>query len=68
MMPIALPPLAEQKRIVAKVGQLLALCDELETRLKDADARRERLIAAAIHDVLSRTQDPEPIPAWETVK
>ncbi len=51
--PVALPPLAEQKRIVAKVEQLLALCDELETRLKDADARRERLLTAAIHDALS---------------
>ncbi len=54
-MPIALPPLAEQKRIVAKVEQLLALCDELETRLKDADARRARLLTAAIHDILQTT-------------
>jgi type I restriction enzyme S subunit len=50
---VGLPPLAEQERIVAKAEELLALCDELETRLKDADARRERLLTAAIHDVLS---------------
>jgi type I restriction enzyme, S subunit len=49
---IPFPPLAEQKRIVAKVEQLLALCDELETRLKDADARRERLLTAAIRSLL----------------
>ena len=58
-MALPIPPLAEQKRIVAKVEQLLALCDELETRLKDADARRERLLTAAIHAILQTTNASE---------
>jgi type I restriction enzyme S subunit len=44
--PIALPPMSEQKRIIAKVDQLMALCDELESKLRDAEQGAQRLAEA----------------------
>lgn len=44
---IPLPPLAEQRRIVAKVDALMALCDALKARLADA-AQMQRHLADAI--------------------
>lgn len=46
--PIPLPPLAEQKRIVVKVGELMKLCDELEAQLKRAEADGARLFDAVV--------------------
>src|SRR5207249_73604 len=45
---VPLPPLEEQKRIVAKVNQLMALCDELETKLRQAETDSEKLVNAAV--------------------
>jgi type I restriction enzyme S subunit len=46
---LPLPPLPEQRRIVAKVDQLMALCDELEAKLARSRAASERLAAAVVH-------------------
>ena len=50
---LPIPPLEEQKRIVAKVNQLMALCDELETKLRQAEADSEKLMNAAVQHVLA---------------
>jgi type I restriction enzyme S subunit len=50
--PIPLPPLAEQHRIVAKVDELMALCDQLEQRLSQADQQRRRLLEAVLAEAL----------------
>lgn len=50
---IALPPLAEQRRIVAKVDELMALCDRLEASLDAATATRSRLLNALLAEALA---------------
>ena len=50
---IPLPPLAEQHRIVAKVDELMALCDRLEAALQSADTTRTRLLEALLHEALA---------------
>jgi type I restriction enzyme S subunit len=51
--PVALPPLAEQHRIVAKVDALMAVCDRLEASLTTADATRRRLLDALLAEALA---------------
>jgi len=51
-LPIPLPPLAEQHRIVAKVDALMALCDRLEAALTAADTTRAHLLEALLHEAL----------------
>jgi type I restriction enzyme, S subunit len=50
--PIPVPPFDEQNRIVAKVNQLMSLCDQLEAKLRQAEAHGEKLMGAAVRHVL----------------
>ena len=47
-----LPPLAEQHRIVAKVDELMALCDRLKADLAEARRRQARLSSTLIETAL----------------
>ncbi len=54
-MTVRVPPLAEQKRIVAKVDQLLSQCDELSARLRERQSATHGLLTATIHHILADT-------------
>jgi len=51
--PIPLPPLAEQHRIVAKVDQLMTLCDQLKARLTKARQHNEQLATALVEQAVA---------------
>ena len=52
LIPLAIPPLAEQHRIVAKGDELMVLCDRLEASLATRDEIRRRLLDALLHETL----------------
>jgi type I restriction enzyme S subunit len=54
---VPFPPLAEQQRIVGKVNQLVSLCDEFETKVRQAEADSEKLMNAAVKYVLDIVRD-----------
>jgi type I restriction enzyme, S subunit len=56
-LPIPIPPLDEQHRIVGKIDELMAICDELEASLTAGEKARSRLLDALLHEALEPLVD-----------
>ena len=60
---IPIPPISEQHRIIAKVDQLMALCDQLKTRLTQARQLKEQLACTLVERALSEEKQQAPATA-----
>lgn len=61
---IALPPLAEQHRIVAKVDELMALCDQLEQCSESQLAAHQTLVEALLATLTDSSDTEELAQNW----
>lgn len=47
-LPVVIPPLAERHRIVAKVNELMTVCDRLEAQLANSKTASRRVLEAVL--------------------
>lgn len=64
-LPVPVPPLAEQLRIVAKVDALMALCDRLEADQADAEGAHARLVQALLDSLTQATDAADFRASWQ---
>ncbi len=63
-----IPPLAEQHSIVAKVDELMALCDQLEAERNTRDTTHQHLIRAVHHPLTEASDAATTQTAWHRIR
>ncbi|WP_425056872.1 restriction endonuclease subunit S [Pseudomonas abyssi] len=63
--PVPLAPLPEQHRIVAKVDELMALCDRLEAQQADADSAHAQLVQALLASLTQASDAADFAQSWQ---
>lgn len=63
--PFPLPPLAEQHRIVAKINELMALCDRLATGQADAESAHTQLVEALLGSLTQARDASDFAASWQ---
>ncbi len=61
-LPLTLPPVAEQRRIVAKVEELMGLLDRLEAARQGREETRDRLTVSSLACLTAADAEPETLP------
>ncbi|APV39859.1 restriction endonuclease [Pseudomonas frederiksbergensis] len=62
---VGLPPLEEQERIVAKVVELMALCDRLEAQQADTESAHTRLVQALLESLTQASDATDFADSWQ---
>ncbi|MCM8743439.1 restriction endonuclease subunit S [Pseudomonas koreensis] len=62
---VPVPPLAEQDRIVAKVDELMALCDRLEAQQTDAESAHAQLVHALLNSLTQASDATDFAANWQ---
>ncbi len=65
--PIPLPPVAEQARIVSRVDQLMELCDKLDASSENAQNFHESMVLEALHPLLNARDAGIESSAWQRI-
>ncbi|UZE97639.1 restriction endonuclease subunit S [Alkalimarinus alittae] len=64
---VGLPPLAEQHRIVAKVDELMALCDQLEQQQENSISAHQTLVETLLSALTNAGEKGEFNQAWARI-
>lgn len=62
---LVMPPLAEQSRIVARVEELMRLCDALEEKGRLEHTQHQQLLQAMLDSLIQTTDAPELARHWQ---